>query len=504
MSFKEVKELRQSGNLEDALEMAIADLEAEPENIWCKRAAAWVYYDLLKQVNDIESFDEFIEYLVDIVDLELPEAEKMVFDNCAWQVGSMVFNICKSEDIDYSKINKLFDLIKNLNFTISSEAYSFIYKAFHKASPKWSRYIEFADWWNFENFTQVDYNNEKFKERELMSIVEKAYIAYSKKLLEGDVIDSQNNQRKINTDKIGLFILKLDDLIKKHPEYPYPPFYYAKLLIVLGDKDKALKAFLPFAKQKRNDFWVWELLAEIFSDNSELNFACYCKALTLKTPEDFLINIRQTFAKLLIERKMFNEAKTEIKVISQTRTNNKWSIPQQLISWQSQTWYKEANVKNDNKDLYASYVKNAEAVLFNDIPEEIIAVEFVNENKLVLSFVKNKEKFGFFKYAGIIHKPKIGDLLKVRFNGNGKEGFYKVLTATKIDSNQVSEAIKNVTGKVRINSAHNFGFIEDTFIEPALINRHNITDGKMLNIKAILSFNKKRNDWGWKAVELIF
>jgi len=87
--------------------------------------------------------------------------------------------------------------------------------------------------------------------------------------------------------------------------------------------------------------------------------------------------------------------KTEIKVISQTRTNNKWSIPQQLIFWQSQTWYKESNIKNDNKDLYASYVKNADAVLFNDIPEEIIAVEFVNENKLVLSFVKNKEKFGF-------------------------------------------------------------------------------------------------------------
>ena len=49
MSFKEIKELRQAGKLDEALQMANQALETEPENIWNKRAAAWVYYDFLKQ-----------------------------------------------------------------------------------------------------------------------------------------------------------------------------------------------------------------------------------------------------------------------------------------------------------------------------------------------------------------------------------------------------------------------------------------------------------------------
>ena len=34
MSFKEIKELRQAGKLDEALQMANQALETEPENIW--------------------------------------------------------------------------------------------------------------------------------------------------------------------------------------------------------------------------------------------------------------------------------------------------------------------------------------------------------------------------------------------------------------------------------------------------------------------------------------
>jgi len=78
--------------------------------------------------------------------------------------------------------------------------------------------------------------------------------------------------------------------------------------------------------------------------------------------------------------------------------------------------------------LYSSHIKQAEEILFQDIPEEIIAVEFVNENKSMLNFVKDKRKFGFFNYSGNLTKPQIGDLLKVRFNGDGQDGFYKIWT----------------------------------------------------------------------------
>jgi len=502
MSFKEIKELRQAGKLDEALQMANKALETQPENIWNKRAAAWVYYDYLKKNVLPESFQAFKENLNKIKDLQLPEDEKMVFDNCAWQIGSMVFGLQKAEHVDYSKINELFQIIRDFHFTKPSESYSFIYKAFHKGYQNWSGYLNFADWWNFENIRSEDYLKEEFKNKKIMSIAEQAYIAYSKKLLEGEPLDPFGQQRVVDKEKIELFLPKLDAIIDKHPDYQYPPYFKAKLLLALGNDENVLSAFLPFAKQKRNDFWVWELMAEIYSHDKDIQFACYCKALILKTPEDFLVKLRQTFAKMLIEKGLYNEAKTEIQKAIATREKHEWNLPNQIVQWTEQEWFKSATSKKDNIDLYSSHVREAEEILFQDILEEIIVVEFVNENKSMLNFVKDKLKYGFFNYTGKLTKPKIGDIIKVRFNGDGQDGFYKILTAKKADSNSTSEAIKNFHGKLKVISPQNFGVMEDVFIEPKIIEEKKLTDGQTVNGRAILSLNKKKNEWGWKAILL--
>jgi tetratricopeptide (TPR) repeat protein len=503
MSFKEIKELRQAGKLDEALQMANQALEAEPENIWNKRAAAWVYYDYLKKYAQPEQYEAFKEYLIKISDLQLPEDEKMVFDNCAWQIGSLVFSLQKAEQVDFGRINELFDLIRTFYFTKPSEAYSFIYKAFHKGYQNWSSYLTFADWWNFENLSSQDYLKEDFNGKKMMSIAEQAYIAYSKKLLEGNPLDSFGQQREIDKDKILSFLPKLDFLIEKHPDYQYPPYFKAKLLLALGNDENVLSAFLPFAKQKRNDFWVWELMAEIFLENKEIQFACYCKALSLKTPEDFLIKLRQSFAEMLIHKGMYNEAKTEILKVISTREKHQWKIPSQISQWIETEWYKSATAKKDNSDLYLSNVKKAEEILFQDIQEELIVVEFVNENKNMLSFVKDKQKHGFFNYSGKLTKPQIGDLLKVRFSGAGQDGFYKVLSAENADAKDTSTAIRDFEGIIKINENGKFGFVEDVFIEPSIIAKMNLQNQQKISGTALLSFNKKKNEWGWKGIEVI-
>ena len=502
MSIREVIQLCKADRLDEALQIVSANLESDPENIWNKRAAAWVFYYHLKKYTQPESFEAFKENLIKFKNLQLPEDEKVVFDNCAWQIGRLVFALQNQDQVDYGKINEVFDIIKDFHFTKPSEAYSFIYKAFHKGYQNWSNYLTFADWWNFDNLRSEDYLKEEFKDKKMMSIAEQAYIAYSKKLLEGEALDPFGQQRAIDKEKIQSFLPKLDALIDKHPNYQYPPYFKAKLLLASGSDENVLSAFLPFAKQKRNDFWVWELMAEIFSEDKDIQFACYCKALSLKTPEDFLVKLRQTFAKVLIEKRMYNEARTEIQRIIETREKKKWPIPKQIVLWTEQEWYKSATVKKDNQDLYSNHIKQAEEILFQDIPEEIIAVEFVNENKSMLNFVKDKRKFGFFNYSGNLTKPQIGDLLKVRFNGDGQDGFYKILSAKKADSNVASDAMKDFEGTIKVISPQNFGFIEDIFVEPKIIEESKLTDGQQVKGRAILSFNKKKNEWGWKAIEI--
>ena len=214
MSFKEVKELRKAGKLDEALKLASSDLQnveehhkelwkdsytveelielnpgiksSENDNsgklkfsvpadiLWAKRALAWVYHDFLKKYSNPASFDSFKENLVKIKELQLPEDEKMVFDSCAWQTGSLVFALQKEEHVDYIKINVLFTLIQDFQFSKPSDAYSFLYKAFHKGYQNWSGYIDFADWWGFENFRSEDYLKEEYNGKKIMALAEQA------------------------------------------------------------------------------------------------------------------------------------------------------------------------------------------------------------------------------------------------------------------------------------------------------------------------------------------
>ena len=504
MPFKEVKELRKSGKLEEALTMANQDLEQDPANNWNKRSLAWVYHDYLKEYATTGDFEKFVEFLNKLIALELPADEKMVFDSCAYQIGKLVFGLANDEQIDYAKIDLLFENIKNIQFTQASESYSILYKAFHKCYKNRSNYLQFADWWGFENFSSQDYLSEEFKGKKIMSIVEQAYIAYSKKLLEGELQEVEGHilPKAIDKSKVEEFLGKLDIIIEKHPEYQYPPYFKAKLLLALGEEKEVLTGFVPFAKKKRNDFWVWELLADSFKAEDERKTACLCKALSLKTPDEFLINTRQKLAEILIKENKYQEAKTEIEKLLLARKENNWKIPKQITEWTEQSWYEISTSFKDNQSLYKQYKKKAEEILFAGVPEEIVVIEFVNTNKSIINFVKDKSKHGFFSYSGLMEKPEIGDLISVRFNGEGQEGFYKVFSIRKTANDTACRAIKEFQGRVKMGAAGSFGFVDDVFVEPALIVKHEINKNDLIKGKAVLSFNKKKNHWGWKAIKI--
>ena len=161
MPSKEIKELRQSGKLEEALAMAKSELEVQPDNIWAKRNISWVYYDYLKQSVSPEHLDSFISYLSEIKNLELPAEEKMLFDNLTWQIGSILFKTFGSDFSHYGKLMQLIEISQTFQYSKPSEGYSFLFKALHKILKNDNQYINFADWWDFENFREEDYQKEK-------------------------------------------------------------------------------------------------------------------------------------------------------------------------------------------------------------------------------------------------------------------------------------------------------------------------------------------------------
>jgi len=505
MPASEIKELRKSGQLEKALEMAQNELNLTPDNLWAKRNISWVYYEFLKANASLENFEVFFDYLNLLNNLSFPNEEHMIFDRASYQIGKLIFTIQRMEHPDYSKINQVFDIVKSFHFTKPSESYSFLYKAFHKGYKNWSRYLEFADWWDFENFMDNDFKKDTLPNgREMMSLVEQAYIAYSKKILEGHISEENHFQKIIDQEKATAFLSQLDVIIDMHPEYQYPPYFKAKLLLATGDKDHVLKSFLPFAKKKRNEFWVWELISETFENNDKRKLACLCKALSLKTSDDFLIGTRQKLVPLLIEKKLFREAKFEIVKVHKTMKSHGWKMPFQVSAWLNEEWFKTTDQNSNNQNFYLQYLSIAEELLFMDIPEEVVFVEFVNKDRKILNFIKNKEINGFFKYQGYITNPKVGDVLKVRLQHKLNKKFYNVLTLKQLskEHQKESEAIKQISGSLRISGDHNFGFLDNVFVPPDLIKSKNLSNGDQLNGTAILTFNKRKEEWSWKCFEV--
>lgn len=513
MPAKEIKELRQAGKLEEALTLAKAELQKEPDNIWAKRNISWVHYDYLKQNSSPEHFEVFISWLNEIKNLEMPSDEKMLFEQLCWQVGKMAFILLRNDSQEnlkglrqfeaiqttQIKSKRLFETIIAFHFPKPSEGYSFLFKALHKSLKDTDRYIQFADWWDFQNFMPEDFQKEKMSNgKEVMAIAEQAYIAYVKHLLPKQ---TQHGEIIFNKEKAEAFLPVLSQIVEDYPQFQYPAYFNAKLILALGNKDNMLESLLPFAKKKRNDFWVWEILAEVFSSDEKKVFACYCKALSCKSPDEMLVSLRQKMARILISRKLYNEARTEIDLLVHARTEHGFKIPAEVTFWQAMDWYKTAVPSKSNFGFYKAYVPIAEALLFSDVPEESVIVEFVNADKKILNFIASETKFGFLKFDRFFSDVKVGDTLKVRFQGGSNEGMHQLYTAIKVSDDAFKKQfMKEVQSVVRIPAGRPFGFLDDVFIHPSLVTRYKLADGMQFTGKALKSYNQEKKQWNWKLI----
>jgi hypothetical protein len=496
-----VTELRKSGKLQEALDLALTEFEKSPDNIWSKRNLVWVYFDFLKKNQTIAGFDEFLNFLDKIIALNLPKEETILYDQVAWQCGVMANKIASQDKIDSSRLRSLFGRLKDLPFTKPGKGYSILFQGFHKGFKDSVEYIGFADWWGFDNFMEADFQKEKSKEgKQFMSIVEQAYIAYSKHLLP---VHDVHLGTIFNEERAKEFMPRLDKLIESHPEYQYPEYFKGKLLVALGQKGNLLEVILPFVKKKKRDFWAWDILSEAFPANDERGIACLAKAITCEGKEDYLVNIRQRLAAWLISVKRYSEAKTEILLLVKTRQSQKWPIPEIVSNWMKQDWYVKAAESQSNHNFYKSQVPIADGILFADNPTETIIVDFVNTDRKILNFIASETKFGFFKYENFLTKVSIGNTLKVRFSGGGSEGLFLVLTLEIVDEPEFAGTFtKEVEGNLRIPEGRSFGFLNDIVVFPNIISKFNLKNGQQIHAKCIKNYNQEKKQWGWKVYDL--
>jgi len=102
----------------------------------------------------------------------------------------------------------------------------------------------------------------------------------------------------------------------------------------------------------------------------------------------------------------------------------------------------------------------------------------------------------------MINNPKIGDVLRVRFMGEAIDDFHKVLSLKKVDEIVDCSALKVFKGKSRLIISAGIAFVDHVFIGKDMVLNMGLIEDQELTGKAILSFNKTKNEWGWKAIEI--
>lgn len=181
------------------------------------------------------------------------------------------------------------------------------------------------------------------------------------------------------------------------------------------------------------------------------------------------------------------------------------TIPESKLTFDAGQPGAALNIKGefDNEKRFQVYaIEHRDSNESWDIFEEQIGiVDHVNKNKRLIHFMINRTIDGVINFSELPEMFKEGDAILLRIaKYTSRQGIrYKVLTSSKTTKPIPNSILKPFRDDVR--EENGMGFTDDgIFIPPPLIRQNNIRDGDFVTGKAILNYNKKRSEWGWKAI----
>ncbi|PWJ57301.1 hypothetical protein CLV98_1077 [Dyadobacter jejuensis] len=484
---KDVNVLRKNGQLTAAYQLAQELLTAQPHNIWNKRAMGWVLLDILKSEN--EDLDAKEGLIGQLADLQLPLSETIFYDQFRWKLAKYLFVVQDAESPNLEWLLPILEVV----VPGSAPSNKYLLKAIIKNSANFVDFLTVMNIWGWDSFEAGDCAPQLTSQGKRMpSLAERAYIATAKTILQRDAYD---------TPQVGAFIEQLRKATMEQPKWQFALYYYANLLQKVGREQEALRAFIPFAKLKSNDFWVWDLLATLYHDQEEMQLSCYAKALLCKVPDKFSLKIRLKLAQLLIKKGNWQVARVEINKIVETRRQNHWKITPELVQIMRNPSYQVlTDEHSSNLKWYTSHKDLAENLILDQGLEQFAIIWNINPVKNTAQYFVDANIHGGFSLAHVKETLVIGDMVRLHLEKIDKDdqSFYKVKRVKK-----TSEKPASIHRKAFVGIPKALGRL--VLIEDVLIPRH-MAEGmnlqKSYSGTALVSYDYTRKKWGWTALEI--
>ena len=403
----DVFDLRDEGNLEEALQKGRECHEENPNDIWAKRALGWTLYDLTKQQLDEENLAAARDYIEEFDSLKIPKDddelihEKMdqlrqqttspalrkakeasrqedykkavrlfrkarnqtsVDDNFrkqnGWALRNHIRELVQQDQPPIGLLDRLFREFANVQPPPSQKLYDSILYDAVKIAEKWRSYSDFLSWWNVDNFRAEHFKPDRTQNGTYPGLAYKAARAVAKRAV------------KDQDDESAEWLLPLlKKILERGGEEDEVWIHYdiGRVANLIDDEATAREHLAQVVREKYTESWAWGHFAGSFSETEDRK-AALCAALDGAANDSFVLSIREELAELLVSEEKYSQAKREVLNITEVREAEGYDFPERVEQWKSSDWIEEAEAPESNQSLYEAHAGRARELVLEDFP----------------------------------------------------------------------------------------------------------------------------------------
>ena len=633
---KEVTALRKAGKLEAAYQLSLELIASPMADVWDRAAYAWCLISLVKHAAMGGDQQKLKGYLAELQGLEVPtentllaehrekalalgqtdrravleakelskqgrhadaariyadlhaQDELQTEDKRSW--GWELYRLSKVElhNSDVGKVgsSSVQRVKRNLNTYLMLGLKGpdllhslLLQQALRLAKDDHLKVLPFLRLWDTDQFRNEDLESQTGKDgKTYPSVAERAIQAAASEAADSDRIDD-----------ISFILPIVEAATSRFPENIWLKLNRVKLFRGLGRTDEARDLAIEFAREKANDYWVWDLIGDLSKNEPELQLSCYAKALSCSQDDDFVGKVRLKLAGHLVNQYPA-EARFEVEQVLSHRARTGYRVPQEAQSMSESAWFANAAPQVTGRDFYARFLDKAEALLFSHLPwtdasvgdafdivgkdgkksrrrrriyvrDKVVAIELslpdkhpdlhgqpegapllvqyemskaepgratihrirprpdgasmdvapeqvgiidhVNKEKSLLHVMVARGVDGTCPMSAYIKAAKVGEPVAVRLSKHRGRNGDRTRIISIIPSEQVPgpDVFRHFCEATEVTDS-GLGFTQgDIFIPPNIVSASGIDSGDLVEGIAILSYDKKKNKWGMKAIE---
>lgn len=453
-----IKQLKDRGNLQEATEKAKDLYAGFPDDVTVKRSYAWCLYKILQQKAKESPLN--IQHVTGCLDelFSLGLSQEVALLRCIWGTVLSIENVEGHIALYNYALQMDFDKLEECDYQVAP------YVGSDGKHHEWPSLV--------------------------MRVLKKSLDSLNR-YVDKDIIhhlcDITEERKRSLTE--NTFFLQ---------------WSLAKAYLLVGEADKAKDIILHLLQSKPSSFWLWNGLAETMAGDHDMALSCYAKSLTHQCDLQFNGRAKLGLIQELVALGQYDVASAEVQALHAYRTKEGHKIGEALNQYMHASWYVPDSPAVD-AGFYKDHSLVAAKLLNTFLPTTIGVVTYISEKAHKAFIVAEGDKLLTYHYddAASIHEMDVVSAVYTTYERpDGTTGFQAV-SCEITDQEAPSTLIKQFGEKIKvIGSGMAFTVKHNVFIDKQLVEQHQLMNGDVVSLTAIRSFNKKKNSWGWQAVDI--